>query len=1115
MSDLLAALGDEFALDDTHGQYRMTGIAMLNWGTFDGHRRIQVSPRGHLLTGKSGHGKSTILDAISVVMHAPGALDLNAAARDSVARGRDRTIMSYIRGAYASLLDDDGIPVVQYHRNGSTWSALSIEFTHPQHGVITLIRVFKVSDTATSTDQITKVGMIVEGSFHLPDLKEYVVAQRLETKALKKRFEPIHVSSDFASYQERFMRLFGMTPQSLRLLSNTQSMKGLSSLDGLIRDYMLDEPQTAKHADLATANHETTKAAFAAVEDARKQRDALRPLRDLSGTVATAGGAQAHLKEQAVAIVRVRTERSITGLEAALATAQGNASKESEKIENADRRLRDLQGQLAVETARYNGNGGAEQFIVKQEIEQHKSQLAERERAGAVFSRHVAAADLAVPDSQQEFDQLRDSATDTLSALDDDAPTRKAARDTLVIAAGKAKADKEAAEREAMALDGNSSNVGVGGREVRSRIADATGVPAVRLPYGAELLQVRSGEERWQGAIERVLRPFALTLLVPSEHYDTVKDYVDANNMRSDVTFQPVWQFSPVGETAVDRIPGKLDVAPGEFHDWLRAELVKRFDYRCVMNLGETSHREQAVTINGLVRHKGDRHAKYDRHPIGDRTRWLLGFDNTAKKNAYRDRVTELVKAFHAADAAVTTHDAGDKKVNDRRSALERILEQEWDLVDTASVVEMLSQLERSRRRMLTPELSDILDAMERIEDGKQRIQGTRDEAVGRKGGHDRDIERFAGEVAEQRIALSALIVPDDGIRQVVSDRFELASASSGVRGLDEEERAVRAEIQGEIDAYSAEVRKAENGMTRIISQFVADWPELCSEHGDSLDSLPDFLGKLDTIEQDRLPDFEEQFRTMVLTGPHNHLSDLSNTLDEERRVIGRRLDPINTALRALPYNVGTILQIVPSDVAPAELHEFTRELHTYFSLNQINNRNRGDITSIEQQFQVLSSIIDKLAGGTGTGTGTGWRNKVLDVRQHVSFAGYEYRDDVHVDTHRSGDGRSGGQRAKLLTFVLAAALRYQLTRDGEMPSFAAVPMDEALSRADVEFTEQSLNVFRDFGFQMILATPNKMVPTFIPYVGTISLVSMDEKDHLSTVRHIISEPAAAEVIVG
>jgi uncharacterized protein YPO0396 len=89
------------------------------------------------------------------------------------------------------------------------------------------------------------------------------------------------------------------------------------------------------------------------------------------------------------------------------------------------------------------------------------------------------------------------------------------------------------------------------------------------------------------------------------------------------------------------------------------------------------------------------------------------------------------------------------------------------------------------------------------------------------------------------------------------------------------------------------------------------------------------------------------------------------------------------------------------------------------------------------------------------------------------------------VEVYRSGAGKSGGQRQKLAATCLAAALRYQLGgQDRALPSYSTVVLDEAFDKADAEFTAMAMNIFKTFGFQMIVATPLKSVMTLEPFIG-------------------------------
>ncbi|MBD4207165.1 hypothetical protein GUH47_14415, partial [Xanthomonas citri pv. citri] len=87
----------------------------------------------------------------------------------------------------------------------------------------------------------------------------------------------------------------------------------------------------------------------------------------------------------------------------------------------------------------------------------------------------------------------------------------------------------------------------------------------------------------------------------------------------------------------------------------------------------------------------------------------------------------------------------------------------------------------------------------------------------------------------------------------------------------------------------------------------------------------------------------------------------------------------------------------------------------------------------------------------------------------------------VHA-TYDSGAAMSGGQQQKLVVFCLAAALRYQLAApEDPRPRYGTVILDEAFDKADARYTRMAMDVFVEFGFQMVLATPQKLLQTIAP----------------------------------
>ena len=177
------------------------------------------------------------------------------------------------------------------------------------------------------------------------------------------------------------------------------------------------------------------------------------------------------------------------------------------------------------------------------------------------------------------------------------------------------------------------------------------------------------------------------------------------------------------------------------------------------------------------------------------------------------------------------------------------------------------------------------------------------------------------------------------------------------------------------------------------------------------------------------------------------------------------------------------------SDRLLPEVREFRREVQEALSHAWSDDREFA-----ERRFEVLKRIVERLTSEDPEKRR--WRDAVLDVRQHVEFIARELaRDGSEIEVYRSGAGKSGGQRQKLATTCLAAALKYQLGgSDQDAPQYAPVVLDEAFDKADHEYTTMSMEIFRKLGFQMIVATPLKSVMTLEPFIGGACFVEINDR---------------------
>src|SRR3954451_3743351 len=112
-------------------QWHADSMQMVNWGGFEAHHRVLLDVESTLLTGASGTGKSTILDAyIALMMDSNTAF--NGASNDNVmgrARSSEqRNLLSYTRGKINESRDEAGRTHDQVLRgDGQTiWSGVAM-----------------------------------------------------------------------------------------------------------------------------------------------------------------------------------------------------------------------------------------------------------------------------------------------------------------------------------------------------------------------------------------------------------------------------------------------------------------------------------------------------------------------------------------------------------------------------------------------------------------------------------------------------------------------------------------------------------------------------------------------------------------------------------------------------------------------------------------------------------------------------------------------------------------------------------------------------------------------------------------------------------------------------
>ena len=520
---------------DVGAQWRLSEIQIANWGTFDSDiHRIPVSHKGHLITGPSGSGKSSLLDGIAAVLTPDKWLRFNVAAQTAGNRLDQRSLISYVRGAWTRTADTEEDRVVsKYLRPRATWSGILLRYDNGSDRPLTLARLFFVKGSGTKMSDLSDICVLERAGLDLSQLQQSA-RSGLEARRLKADRPDALVTSNgsHARFYARMRKTFGMADESaLQLLHKTQSAKSLDSLDRLFRDHMLETPVTFDLAETAIGQFGDLKDAHDHVVELRRQRDHLLKLREASAAFDSAHAEAAESLALGEALLPFQKRRELDLLRHELTAGTSRLVELEVAADRAKRNLDDAVDEFDLARRATLELGGSEAEHLQQRIATAEAELEAITTRWEALSRQLEQAGITtVPQTQKEFAELQATIA---AAIDDDTEvTGPTHADHDRFSAARRRVRELEAEIDSLRRSG--STVPTNLLEIRRELADGTGLTEKALPFAAELIEVDPDEAAWTGAIERVLRPMARTVLVRSENIASVRAWVDSTGSADD-----------------------------------------------------------------------------------------------------------------------------------------------------------------------------------------------------------------------------------------------------------------------------------------------------------------------------------------------------------------------------------------------------------------------------------------------------------------------------------------------------------------------------------------------------------------------------------------------------
>jgi uncharacterized protein YPO0396 len=929
---------------------------------------------------------------------------------------------------------------------------------------------------------------------------------------LRKRLratEGIRVHDSFPDYGKDFRRRLGIeSEQAMELFHQTVSMKSVGNLTDFVRDHMLEPFDAEKVTQGIVAHFEDLTKAHEAVQRARAQLTALTPLLDVCDKHDKIRDDMATLAAQREALRYFFADLKAGLTESELERLSTDQERHQARLNDLDSRLSGLRKQersLEVELAGHGGNRLAE--IERQLADAEKTAQTRIDKATR-FGDLLTTAELDHVETAEQFAVRRREIGAASSAAKRDLADWQNKRTDSAVELKRLTNEANDVNAELVSLRAHQSNIPKRSLDLRNWMVNELGLVGDSLPFVGELIAVRDDERDWEGAAERLLHGFALSILVPDQHYRAVSDWVNDHHLKARVVYYRVAEPA-AGKTlhgwGPNTLAAKLDIKATPFASWLESELEHRADHECVETMAEFRRLPKAITKSGQVKEKGGRHEKDDRSRIDDRSTYVLGWSNERKVDALIDRAHEISAQLGAAQAEQDEQQKKQNAAEERRDVLARLDEtREFSDIDWRSVVNQIEDLktEGEQLKAASTELTKLADALEAVRLLIDETDDERDAAQLDLGGA---LTAIAG--AERVLAEAKTLLDEDGCdaaRPLFAGIDELLGKAEQERpheaaACDKAENAAGVTITDLVGRRSDRMNRLATTIVRAMGEFRRQYPVETNELSDSVESADGYRVLHKRLVNDDLPRFTQQFKIYLNQNTIRDIAGFQSQLNKQSELIKERIGTINSSLVGVDYNPGRYIRLEPLASPHTDIRDFRADLRACTD-DAVSGEDSDQYS--EQKFLQVSRIIERFRGREGmTDADQRWTKFVTDVRNWYTFAASErYReDDAEYEHYADSGGKSGGQKEKLAYTILAASLAYQFKLEwgaAESRTFRFAVIDEAFGRGSDESTRFALELFGRLGLQLLIVTPLQKIHVIEPYVSVVGFVDNPDSNN-------------------
>ncbi|MGK5092308.1 SbcC/MukB-like Walker B domain-containing protein [Deltaproteobacteria bacterium TL4] len=1084
--------------------FRLNWMEIRNWGTFDKYV-WRMTPEGEtsLMTGDNGCGKSTIVDAIVTLLIPHPMITFN---KSSGAKKQDRTIYSYLRGAYKNVQDENNKAKAIFLRDDNSYSVLLACFQNKVlNQTITLAQVFWLENHKLVPKKLFIVAhhpLTVENDF---------TGFGSDIRNLKKKLKEqkgVEVFDSFAQYGNYFRKRVGIDNiQALDLFLQMVSMKKVGVLTNFIRERMIERGHVEPRVNQLCENFENLSQSHDAVLQAEAQLKILEPLVEEATHYRSLGEKKQELERTQASLDQYFARYEIQTLNQQIVTLNFEIENMENSLKTHSQEERRLEHDRLDLKKNMEDSGGARIVVLTQQISNLRELVEKRKQEYAIYQSHAEEVDLPLPDSNEVFQGNRRELVDILNDYEVELKGIEERRLELALSAKTLMNTHKELQTEVDSIKQGKTQIPMILQKFREQLAEALQCAEDEIPYAAELLQVCPEAQEWEGAIERLLHGFGTTLLVPNGLYHEVRDYVNSNRIQVNINgsirgLRIVYQcaeenMSDQGQehSHPSELITKIEIKSDHpFRGWLEKQIRERFDYVCCASPRDFDSHRKALTREGQIK-TYQRHEKDDRQGLSDRSQFILGWSPQHKVASMEEDLRKVEKEgqlIAAKIADTNTLKNYCEKQKDHAKALQAF--KQFENLDFYSLEEQLQQAVAEKKNIESS--SDLLrtfqERSKQLDDSIFIQRQLRENLIREHAVVSNRRKHYLDRVQhlEQAIlnALEAEKREFVKLDEILKEQF--GEAGNSLDNIPAKKLFLQDWIMGQLSETNREINRLGHSMIKRMSQFAAQYPAEVQDFEASLEAMAYWEKLYYQLKREDLPRHKNRFKELLNEGAINGLALFKHQLEREEEDIRKKIEKINESLCQIDYDLGTYIALIIHPILDPEIREFRAELKGCL------DQEEGDEDLYnEEKFLKVKALIERFKGREGQSEeDRRWRDKVIDVRNWMSFnASERWREtDEEKEFYSGTSTKSTGQQEKLAYTVLASAIAYQFGLDwidGNARGFRFIVIDEAFSVGSDKNTRYALELFKKLGLQVLIVTPLQKLHVIEPYIQNVHFI--------------------------